>query len=64
SVNSVIMVTHNVEEAVQLSDRIVVLSNKPATVKKIISIKAKRPRDKRSEIIADKMDEIYAILAR
>ncbi len=64
SVNSVIMVTHNVEEAVQLSDKIVVLSNKPTTVKKIISIKAKRPRDKRSEVLSNKMDEIYAILAQ
>ncbi|MCL4365519.1 MAG: ABC transporter ATP-binding protein [Candidatus Marsarchaeota archaeon] len=63
SVNSVIMVTHNVEEAVQLSDKIVVLSDKPATVKKVISIKAGRPRDKRSEVLSKKMDEIYAILA-
>ena len=36
SVNSVIMVTHNVEEAVELSDKIVVLSDKPTHVKQIL----------------------------
>ena len=64
SVNSVIMVTHNVEEAVELSDKIVVLSNKPSTVKKIISIHSKRPRDKRSSQFSEIMDQIYAVLAK
>ena len=64
SVNSVIMVTHNVEEAVGLSDKIIILSNKPSCVKKIISIKAKRPRDKRAKQFADMMDQIYAALAK
>ena len=64
SVNSVIMVTHNVEEAVGLSDKIIILSNKPSRVKKIINIKAKRPRDKRARQFADIMDQIYAALAK
>lgn len=64
SVNSVIMVTHNVEEAIELSDKIVVLSNKPSTVKKIISIHSKRPRDKRSSQFSEIMDQIYAVLAK
>jgi NitT/TauT family transport system ATP-binding protein len=64
SVNSVVMVTHNVEEAVELSDKIVVLSNKPSTVKKIISIKSKRPRNKRSAQFTEMMDQIYAVLTK
>lgn len=64
SVNSVIMVTHNVEEAVELSDKIVILSNKPSTVKKIIQIHSKRPRDKRSPQFSEIMDQIYAVLAK
>ena len=64
SVNSVIMVTHNVEEAVELSDKVVVLSNKPSHVKKIIKIKGARPRDRRSDQFGEYMDEIYAVLAQ
>lgn len=64
SVNSVIMVTHNVEEAVQLSDKIIVLSNKPTKVKKIMSIKAGRPRDKRAASFMETMDLVYAELAK
>ena len=31
---SILFITHNIEEAIFLSDRIIILSNKPATVKK------------------------------
>jgi NitT/TauT family transport system ATP-binding protein len=64
SVNSVIMVTHNVEEAVELSDKIIVLSDKPAHIKRVIKVNWSRPRDKRSKEFADKLDEIYAVLAQ
>ncbi|MDE1768715.1 MAG: ABC transporter ATP-binding protein [Candidatus Micrarchaeota archaeon] len=64
SVNTVIMVTHNVEEAVELSDRVVVLSNKPTVVKKVIQIRSKRPRDKKSGAFSDVVDQIYATLAK
>ncbi len=64
SVNSVVMVTHNVEEAVELSDKIVVLSNKPTTVKKIVEIKGKRPRNKRASNFNEMLDQIYAALAK
>lgn len=42
---SILFVTHNIEEAIYLSDRIVVLSSSPATVKKEFTIPFKRPRD-------------------
>ncbi len=62
SVNAVIMVTHNVEEAVQLSDRIVVLSNKPSRVKKIEKVDMKFPRNKHSKQFLSKVDGILADL--
>ncbi|MGD0510482.1 MAG: ABC transporter ATP-binding protein [Candidatus Micrarchaeaceae archaeon] len=61
-VNSVIMVTHNVEEAVELSNKIVILSNKPSRVKQILEIDLPYPRDRRSRKFSDKVDEIYKIL--
>lgn len=42
---SILFVTHNIEEALYLSDRIIVLSNKPATIKKEFKIPFERPRD-------------------
>ena len=35
---TVILVTHNIEEALILSDRVIVLSNRPATIKNIYNI--------------------------
>jgi NitT/TauT family transport system ATP-binding protein len=61
-VNLVVMVTHNVEEAVQLSDRVVVLSNKPTHVKQIKAVPLKQPRNTRSKEFTGIIDEIYATL--
>lgn len=43
---TIIFVTHSVDEAVFLSDRIVILSKRPGSVKKIIDISIPRPRDR------------------
>ncbi|ALX48899.1 ABC transporter ATP-binding protein [Lentibacillus amyloliquefaciens] len=42
---SILFVTHNIEEAIYLSDRIIVLSQSPASVKEIFTIPFSRPRD-------------------
>jgi len=42
---TILFVTHNIHEAAYLSDRVVVLSDRPGTVKNIISIDIERPRD-------------------
>ena len=46
---NVIMVTHDIDEAIFLSDRIVVLTNGPeATIGEVIEVPLPRPRDKRA----------------
>ena len=41
-----VLVTHNLSEALELSDKVVVLSSRPAKVKKIFSVQLERPRDR------------------
>lgn len=43
---TVVMVTHDVDEALYLADRIVILSSRPATVAEIVSVPLPRPRDR------------------
>lgn len=43
--NTVIFITHNVEEAVYIAERILVLTNKPTTIKESIPIDLPRPRN-------------------
>ncbi len=42
---TVVLVTHDIEEAAQLADRVVVLSDRPAQIRRELSITAPRPRD-------------------
>lgn len=44
---TIIFVTHEVDEAIELADRIVVLSAKPTTVRAVLPITEARPRDVR-----------------
>ncbi|HUB80942.1 MAG TPA: ABC transporter ATP-binding protein [Bryobacteraceae bacterium] len=43
--NTVIFVTHDIDEAVQLADRVAVMSGRPANVQKIVDIDIPHPRD-------------------
>ncbi len=43
---TIIFITHSVDEAVFISDRIVILSKRPATIKEIVDIPWPRPRDR------------------
>lgn len=42
---TVVLVTHDIEEAAQLADRVVVLSERPATIREEVRIDHPRPRD-------------------
>jgi len=42
---TVLFVTHDIEESVQLADRVVVMSTRPATLRRIVEIDLPHPRD-------------------
>jgi NitT/TauT family transport system ATP-binding protein len=55
---TVVFVTHDIEEAAQLADRVLVLSNRPATICRELRIESKRPRDLTDHAVIDAMREI------
>jgi NitT/TauT family transport system ATP-binding protein len=63
SIQSVIMVSHNVEEIVELSDKIIVLSPRPGHVVGDLTVDLPRPRNKKSEEFFNWVDKVYSLLA-
>jgi NitT/TauT family transport system ATP-binding protein len=55
---TIVMVTHLIEEAVELSDRVLVFHPRPTSVKKSFDISIPRPRDTRSKEYFDLCDQI------
>ena len=56
------MVTHNIEEAIFLSDRIVIMSVHPGEIIGEAKIDLPRPRDRESEDFNKLYDKIYSMV--
>jgi NitT/TauT family transport system ATP-binding protein len=63
SVQTVILVSHNVEEIIELADKVVVLSARPAHVVGELSVDLPRPRNKKSEEFFQWVDKVYSLLS-
>ena len=57
---TILFVTHDVEESVQLADRVVVMSARPGAIRKIVDIDIPRPRDLSSPRYLELRDGILA----
>lgn len=64
--NSVLMVSHNVEEAVYMADRVLVMSHRPGRIIDEVKIDIPRPRGNyiRDQIYFKYVDEVMAILEK
>ncbi|HVW79239.1 MAG TPA: ABC transporter ATP-binding protein [Alloacidobacterium sp.] len=56
---TIIFVTHDIDEAVQLADRVVVMSTRPATIQQIVEIDVPHPRDISSARYLELRDGIF-----
>lgn len=59
---TIVFVTHDIDEAVYLSDRIVVFSRRPGMVKKIFEIKMEHPRDRQCQEFEDLVSEVIELI--
>ena len=59
---TIIMVTHLIEEAIQLADRVAVLSARPAKIKEIVVNHLPRPREKRTPEFFRMEDVLYSLV--
>jgi ABC-type nitrate/sulfonate/bicarbonate transport system ATPase subunit len=56
---TILFVTHDIEESVQLADRVVVLSTRPARIQRIVEIDLPHPRDLSSPRYLELRDSIF-----
>jgi len=59
---AMLIVTHNIEEAVLLADRVLVLSSNPGRIRAELPVDLPRPRDRRGAAFETLVDEIYGIM--
>ncbi len=59
---AVLLVTHNIEEALLMADRVVVLSRRPAHILEEVTVDLPRPRDRKSSAFYDLTDHVYSLI--
>ena len=56
---TMILVTHDIDEAIYLADRIVIMSTRPGTIKRIVRVDMPRPRDRTGYPLIELRKSIY-----
>lgn len=61
---AIFLVTHNIEEAVQLADRIIVLGRNPGHIRTDFRVNLPHPRDRKTAAFLQMVDYIYKVLTQ
>lgn len=64
NIKSVLLVTHNIEEAVLLADRILVFANDPGCVRSEVKVDLQQPRDNKDPALRKLVDDIYGLMTK
>ncbi|HUE37964.1 MAG TPA: nitrate/sulfonate/bicarbonate ABC transporter ATP-binding protein [Candidatus Binatia bacterium] len=59
---SMVLITHLIEEAVFLGDRIVILASNPGSIRRVLANPLRHPRQYRDRAFIDFVDEIHAVI--
>ncbi len=59
---SIIFVTHDVEEAAVLADRVIVMNPRPGRIKKVVSVALPRPRDNTAAPVVEHVRELKGLI--
>ncbi len=60
--SAIFIVTHNIEEAVMLADRIIVLGRNPARIRSDFNVRLQHPRDRKSPRFVELVDYVYKVM--
>jgi len=60
--NGILLVTHNIEEAVMLADRIVILGSDPGHISADLKVKIAQPRNPATPEFRNLVDQIYSLM--
>jgi NitT/TauT family transport system ATP-binding protein len=61
-VKNIVLVTHIIEEAIELADRIIVLGSRPGRVAADLRVELPRPRDRRTEPFNTLTDKVFSLI--
>jgi NitT/TauT family transport system ATP-binding protein len=62
--SAIFIVTHNIEEAILLADRVLVLGRNPARVRADFSVELPHPRDRKSPRFVELVDYVYKVMTQ
>ncbi len=59
---AILVVSHNIEEAVLMADRVLIFASDPGRVRFQLAVQLPRPRDPESAAVRQLIDEVYALM--